>query len=297
MKNMRVFVTGATGFIGSAVVRELLDAGHQVVGLARSDKAAAALITAGAEVRRGGLDDLDSLRDGAASADGVIHLAFKHDFADFAAAAAADSLAIETMGAALEGTGKALVATSGTLMLTPGSLGTEEDASSQTTPRRSEEAALALARRGVRSSIVRLAPSVHGEGEQGFVPTLIGIAREKGVSAYVGDGLNRWPAVHRLDAARLFRLALEKGVAGAIFHGVADEGVPFRDIAGVIGRHLNLPVISVAREEADAHFGWISFAASTDNPSSSALTQKHLGWRPVHPALIPDLEQGHYFNS
>ena len=297
MDMMRVFVTGATGFIGSAVVRELLNAGHQVVGLARSDKSVAALIAAGAEVHKGDLDDLNSLREGAGSADGVIHLAFKHDFASFEAAAAADRLAIEAMGAALQGTGKPFVATSGTLMLTPGILGTEEQASTQSTPRRSEEAALALAEHGVRSSVVRLAPSVHGEGEQGFVPTLIGIARLKEVSAYIGDGSNRWPAVHQLDAARLFRLALEKGDSGAVYHGVADEGVPFRDIAGIIGRHLNLPVLSITSEEAAAHFGWLSFAASTDNPTSSALTQERLGWQPVHPALIPDLEQGHYFNK
>lgn len=297
MITMRVFVTGATGFIGSAVVRELLDAGHRVVGLARSDRSAAALTAAGADVHHGDLDDLDSLREGAGSADGVIHLAFKHDFTSFEAAAAADALAIEAMGAALKGTGKPFVATSGTLMLMPGILGTEEQASIQSTPRRSEEAALVLAGHGVRSSIVRLAPSVHGEGEQGFVPTLIGIARQKGVSAYVGDGRNRWPAVHQLDAARLFRLALEKGDTGAIYHGVADEGVPFRDIAGVIGRQLNLPVRSITREEADAHFGWLSFAASTDNPTSSALTKERLGWQPVYPALIADLEQGHYFNN
>ncbi|WP_379970305.1 SDR family oxidoreductase [Ectobacillus sp. sgz5001026] len=294
---MRVFVTGATGFIGSAVVRELIDVGHQVVGLARSNKAAEALEAAGADVLLGSLDDLDSLRSGASEADGVIHLAFKHDFLDFAAAAESDSLAIEAIGTALEGTGKPLVVTSGTLMLSPGRLGTEEDASIQSTPRRSEEAAIALAGRGVRSSVVRLAPSVHGQGDHGFVPALISIAHEKGISAYVGEGRNHWPAVHRLDAARLFRLALEKGAAGAIYHGVADEGVPFRDIAGVIGRHLNLPVLSISREEADAHFGWLSFAASTDNPASSALTQDRLGWRPIHPALIPDLEQGHYFNS
>lgn len=294
---MRVFVTGATGFIGSAVVRELLDAGHRVVGLARSDRSAAALTAAGADVHHGDLDDLDSLREGAGSADGVIHLAFKHDFTSFEAAAAADALAIEAMGAALKGTGKPFVATSGTLMLMPGILGTEEQASMQSTPRRSEEAALALVGHGVRSSIVRLAPSVHGEGEQGFVPTLIGIARQKGVSAYVGDGLNRWPAVHQLDSARLFRLALEKGDTGAIYHGVADEGVHFRDIAGVIGRQLNLPVRSITREEADAHFGWLSFAASTDNPTSSALTKERLGWQPVYPSLIADLEQGHYFNN
>jgi len=294
---MRVFVTGATGFIGSAVVRELIDAGHQVVGLARSDKAAAALTAAGADIHRGSLEDLDSLRSGASAADGVIHLAFNHDFANFAANAATDSLAIEAIGAALEGTGKPLVATSGTLMLAQGRLGTEDDASAQTTPRRSEETALALAARGVRASVVRLAPSVHGPGELGFVPTLISIAREKGVAAYVGDGLNRWSAVHRLDAARLFRLALEKGAAEAVYHGVADESVPFRDIAGVIGRHLNVPAVSIPREEADAHFGWIAFAALADNPASSSLTRERLGWQPANPSLIADLEQGHYFNS
>jgi nucleoside-diphosphate-sugar epimerase len=294
---MRIFVTGATGFIGSAVVRELIDAGHQVVGLARSDKAAVSLTAAGAEVYRGALDDLDSLRDGAAAADGIIHLAFIHDFSDYAAAAETDRLAIEAIGAALEGSDKPFVVTSGTLMLTPGRLGTEEDAPIPTTPRHSEKAAIALASRGVRSSIVRLAPSVHGPGDHGFVPTLIDIARAKGVSAYIGDGSNRWPAVHRLDAARLFRLAVEAAPAGSRLHGVGDEGVPFRDIAGVIGRHLNLPVVSIPREEADAHFGWLSFAAPADNPTSSALTQERLGWRPVHPALIPDLEQGHYFNS
>jgi len=292
---MRVFVTGATGFIGSAVVRELIDAGHQVVGLARSDKGASALKEAGADVHRGSLEDLDSLRGGASAADGVIHLAFNHDFSNFAASAETDSLAIDAIGSALEGTGKPLVVTSGTLMLKPGTLVTEKDVSSQTTPRRSEEAAFALVERGVRASVVRLAPSVHGLGDHGFVWSLIGMARDNGVSAYIGDGLNRWPAVHRLDAARLFRLALEKGSAGARYHGVGDEGVPFRDIAGVIGRHLNLPAVSIAPEEAEAHFGWLAFAASADNPASSALTRERLGWRPAHPGLIPDLEEGHYF--
>jgi nucleoside-diphosphate-sugar epimerase len=275
----------------------LIDAGHQVVGLARSDKAAASLTATGAEVYRGALDDLDSLRDGAAAADGVIHLAFIHDFSDFAAAAETDRLAIEAIGAALEGSDKPFVVTSGTLMLTPGRRGGVAGRARPTPPRRSEEAAIALAKRGVRSSVVRLAPSVHGPGDHGFVPTLIDIARTKGVSAYIGDGSNRWPAVHRLDAARLFRLAVEAAPAGSRMHGVGDEGVPFRDIAGVIGRHLNLPVVSISREEADAHFGWISFAASADNPTSSALTQERLGWRPMHLALILDLEQGHYFNS
>ncbi|MFH5181893.1 SDR family oxidoreductase [Paenibacillus sp. TAB 01] len=294
---MRIFVTGATGFIGSAVVQELLAAGHQAVGLARSDQAAAALKSAGADVHRGALDDLDSLQKGAAAADGVIHLAFVHDFLNFAAAAETDRQAIEAIGAALQGSGKPLVVTSGTMMLPQGRLGTEEDAPLATTPRQSESAALALVERGVRSSVVRLAPSVHGPGDHGFVPQLIRIARDKGVSACIGDGSNRWPAVHRLDAARLFRLAVEAAPAGSRLHGISDEGVPFRDIAGVIGRHLNLPVVSVSREDAAAHFGWLSGFAAADNPASSAKTQQLLGWKPVHSALIPDLEEGHYFSS
>jgi nucleoside-diphosphate-sugar epimerase len=298
---VRVFVTGATGYIGSAVVRELMGAGHQVVGLARSDTAAAALTAAGAQVHRGALDDHDSLHEGAAAADGVIHLAFMHDFADYAGAGAADLRAVEAIGAALDGSGKPFVVTSGTSVVTPGRLATEEDAPdprSSGVPRiASENAAIALAERGVRSSIVRLAPSVHGPGDSGFVPSLIGIARDKGVSAVVEDGTNRWPAVHRLDAARLFRLAVEAAPAGSRLHGADDEGVPFRDIADVIGRHLNLPLVSISRDEADAHFGWLSAIASTDNPTSSASTQKLLGWRPAHPALIPDLEEGHYFND
>jgi nucleoside-diphosphate-sugar epimerase len=298
---MRIFVTGATGFIGSAVVRELIEAGHQAVGLARSDKAAALLTAAGAGVHRGALDDLDSLHAGAASADGVIHLAYMHDFSDYAGAGVADLRAVETIGAALEGSGKPFVVASGTLGITPGRLGTEEDPGdpgSAAAPRvASENAAIALAEHGVRSSVVRLAPSVHGLGDRGFVPTLIDIARAKGVSAYVGDGLNRWPAVHRLDAARLFRLAVEAASAGSRLHGVSDEGVPVREIAEVIGHQLKLPVVSIAAEEAGQHFGWLSAMVMIDNPTSSALTRERLGWRPMHPTLIPDLEQGHYFNG
>lgn len=300
---MRVFVTGASGHIGSLVVPELLDAGHQVVGLARSDKSAAALTAAGAAVQRGTLDDLASLREAAAAADGVIHLAYMHDFADYAGAGAADRRAIEAIGEALEGTDKPFVVTAGTLtlafVLTPGQLGTEQDGIPTGTPpgpRASENAALALAQRGVQSSAVRLAPSVHGPADlHGFAPRLIGIARDKGVSAYVGDGSTRWPAVHELDAAHLYRLALEQAPAGSVLHGVGDEGVPFRDIAAAIGRHLNLPVVSISRDEADAHFGFLGALVAVDNPTSSALTQELLGWRPVHPGLLADLDQGHYF--
>ncbi|MFE5369456.1 SDR family oxidoreductase [Streptomyces mirabilis] len=300
---MRVFVTGATGFIGSAVVRELLEAGHQVLGLARSDTAAAALTAVGAEAHRGSLDDPDRLHEGAAAADGVIHLAFNHDFSDYVANGKLDLGAVEALGAALEGTGKPLVVTSGTLMLTmmaPGRLGTEEivpDPGSEAPRIASESAAMALAARGVRASVLRLSPTVHGEGDKGFVPSLIGIARETGVSAFVGDGSNRWPAVHRLDAAHLFRLALEAAPAGSILHGAAEEGVPLRDIAEFIGRRLKLPVAGITTEDASRHFGFLAAAVSLDNPTSSALTRKLLGWRPEHPALVPDLEAGHYFND
>jgi nucleoside-diphosphate-sugar epimerase len=295
---MKVFVTGATGFIGSAVVQELIQAGHQVLGLARSDSAARSLIAAGAQVHRGSLEDVESLRTGAAAADGVIHLGFIHDFNNYASAAEKDRRAIETVGAALAGSDRLLIVTSGTMLAQrQGPLAREQDPPNPGFPRKSEEAALTMASRGVRVSVLRLPPSVHGDGDHGFVPALIGIAHKKGVSAYVGDGLNRWPAVHRLDAAHLYKLILEKAPAAATFHGVADEGIPVREIAQVIGQQLNVPVVAKSREESAAHFGWIGHFFSLDNPTSSRLTQEQLGWQPKHPGLIAELEQGRYFES
>jgi nucleoside-diphosphate-sugar epimerase len=298
---MRVFVTGATGFIGSAVVSELIEAGHQVTGLARSDQAAAALTANGAAVHRGSLEDPASLRSGAAAADGVIHTAYIHDFSennDAAAYARIDRRAIETIGEALAGSGRPLVVASG-LVHVAGRPATEEDDAPDNPayPRVSEPVALSLAGRGVRVSVVRLPPSVHGAGDHAFIPALIGIARAKGRSAYVGDGSNHWAAVHRLDAARLFRLALEAAPAGTRLHGVDDEGVPFRDIAEVIGRHLNLPVTGLSPDVAQDHFGLFTLFASMDITASSVLTRKQLDWEPTQPALLADLEAGHYFDG
>jgi len=292
---MRVFVTGASGWIGSAVVPELLGAGHQVLGLARSDSSAAAIAAAGAEVLRGDLGDLDTLRAGAAGSDGVIHLAFIHDFSDFEASIGADRRAIETLGAALEGSGKPLVIASGTPAV-PGRLAIEGDESASGSPAAARVAnahvALSMAAQGVRSSVVGLPRTVHGDGDRhGFIARLVGIARDSGVSGYIGDGSNRWPAVHVLDAAHLFRLAAEQAPAGSRLHAVGDEGVPIREIAEVIGRHLNLPTASVPAED----FGWLGHILAIDQPASSAQTRTLLGWQPVQPGLIEDLDKGHYF--
>jgi nucleoside-diphosphate-sugar epimerase len=297
---MHVFVTGATGHIGSAVVTELLDAGHRVTGLARSDEGAAALTAKGATPHRGDLDDLDGLRAAAAASDGVVHLAFKHDFSDFVGAAETDLRAVEAMGEVLAGSDRPFVNTSGTLLLAgvaQGRVATENDTADGGPRVDSENAVIALAERGVRSSVIRLSPLVHSNlDHHGFAHHLINTAREKGVSAFVGDGSNRWPGVHTLDAAHLYRLALETAPAGTRLHGVADEGVPFRDIAGVIARHLNVPTVSIPAEEA-GHFGFLALFAQLDNPTSNALTQKVLDWHPERPGLIEDLEAGHYFGE
>jgi nucleoside-diphosphate-sugar epimerase len=306
---MRILVTGASGWIGSAVVPELIGAGHQVTGLARSDASALALAAAGAGVHRGTLDDLDSLRSAAVASDGVIHLAFKHDLAfsgDFTGAADADRRAIEIFGEALAGSGRPLVIASGLLGLAPGRVATERDGTgSAAVPlaggmhRRlvNAQLTLALAARGVRSSVLRLPPTVHGEGDHGFLATVVGIARGTGVSGYIGDGSSRWPAVHVLDAARLFRLAVESAPAGSVLHAGADEGVPIRHIAEVIGRHLGVPVAGVSPQDAGQHFTWLAGFLATDSPASSALTRELLGWQPTQPGLIEDLDKGHYFHS
>lgn len=293
---MKVFVTGASGFVGSAVINELLANGHQVVGLARSDESAAAIAAAGAEVLRGSLADLDSLRKGAESADGVIHCAFIHDFSNYAAAAEADRQALELFGEVLAGSDRPLIATGGTAGLAPGQLATEDTPSPDASPRFSEKVALALASQGLRASVMRLPPSVHGAGDHGFVPQIIAIARQKGVSAYPGEGSNRWASVHRFDAARLYRLALESAPAGTRLHAIGDEGVSVRAIAEVIGRHLNLPVVSLPLAQASEHFGFLGPFFSLDMAASGQLTQERFDWHPTQPGLIADLDQDHYFN-
>jgi nucleoside-diphosphate-sugar epimerase len=288
---MRVFLTGATGFLGSAIIPELIGAGHQVLGLARSDAGAASLLTAGAAVHRGDIEDLDSLRRGAALSDGVIHTAFNHDFSKYKENCETDRRAVEALGSALEGSDRPLIVTSGTGMVAPGRLGTEDDepVPSAVMPRSaSEEAAASVASRGVRVSVVRL-PQVHDRTKFGLVSYLMAIAREKRVSAYVGEGRNRWPAVHRLDAAALYKLAFEKGAARARYHAVGEEGVPVREIAEAIGRNLNVPTVSLSAEEAGAHFGWLGMFVALDMPASSAKTRERLGWQPSHPTLVADL--------
>lgn len=310
---MRVFVTGASGWIGSAVVPDLIGAGHQVVGLARSDASADALTAAGVTVVRGSLDDLEVLSSASAAADGVIHLAFDHEVAflggDFKGAADRDRRAVEAMGEGLTGSDKPFVLASGTPAV-PGSVATELDGH-EIPPGAADDPVLAgpmarmataewvlsLASRGVRSSVVRLPRTNHGEGDQGFVSTLVRTAREKGVAGYYGDGGNRWPAVHRLDSADMFRIALEKAPAASTLHAVSDEGVSLRDIAEVIGRYLDVPVASVPREEAEEHFGWLAMVLSTDQPASSAVTRELTGWLPTQPGLIDDLDKGHYFRT
>jgi nucleoside-diphosphate-sugar epimerase len=293
---MRVFVTGATGFIGTAIVKELINTGHQVLGLTRSDAGAKSLIAAGAQVHRGDLNDLESLRSGAATSDGVIHTAFNHDWSKFGENCEMDGRAIETLGAVLKGSDRPLIVSGGLALLAPGRVATEADPPlphSRSLPRVSETTAVSLAEQGVRASTMRL-PQVHDTRKQGLVTYLIATARQKGVSAYVGDGLNRWPAAHVLDVATLYRLAIEKGSPGDRYHAVAEEGVPLREIAEAIGRGLNLPVVSKTPEQAGEHFGFLGFFVGGDMRASSAQTQQRFGWRPTGPGLISDLDNMRY---
>lgn len=293
-----MFVTGATGFIGSAVIQELLDSGHRVLGLARSDASAAALQAVGAEAHRGALNDLESLRRGAAAADGVIHTAWVQNFSDMAGSAAVDLRAIEAMGETLEGSGRPLVVTSGVAALPGGRLSTENDDLEQVWGRAATEAAaLALAERGVRTSVIRPAPSVHGVGDKGFVAIMVAAAREHGRSAYIGDGANGWPAVARADAAHLYCLALDAAPAGTRLHAVGEQGVPLREVAEAIGRGLDLPVVSLSGDDAAAHFGFAAPFAALDVEASNALTYERVGWRPTGPGLVTDIDQGHYFSG
>lgn len=290
---MRVFVTGATGFVGAAVVNELIANGHQVLGLARSDAGAAALEAMGADVQKGSLEDLESLQRGAKAADAVIHTAFNHDFSRFVQSCEDDRRVVEALGDALAGTAKTLIVTSGSGVVH--GFATEDSEPGQHARAASEHAAAAVASRGVRTMIVRL-PQVHGDGDHAFVPLTINLAREKGEAVYIGDGSNRWPAVHRFDAARLYRLALEKGTSFR-YHAVAEEGVPFRDIAEITGRRLSIPVVSKTKDEAAAHFGWFIHFASADMPASSAKTRAELGWNPAGPKLLPDMDRPIYFQQ
>lgn len=296
---MYIFVTGATGWIGSAVVPELQNAGYKVLGLARSDAAAASVAALGADVQRGDLEDLDGLRAAAAASDGVVHLGYNHDFSRMEAAARTDLAAINAIGAALEGTDRPFVIASGVLGLASGRAATEQDVADPSLHPRiaGVQAALSFATRGVRPSSVRFAPTVHGHGDHGFIATLVGIAREKGVSGYIGDGVSRWPAVHRLDAANLVRLAVDSAPAGTALHAIAEEGIPTRTIAEAIGRGLDLPVISIPADQAGDQFGWIARFFGTDCRASSTATRQRFGWTPVQPGLIADLDAGHYFTQ
>jgi nucleoside-diphosphate-sugar epimerase len=294
---MRIFVTGATGFVGSAVVQELIGAGHQVRALARSDAAAQRLKEWGADVHRGDLEDLDSLARGAANADGVIHCAFNHDFSKFEANSAMDRRAIETLGGTLEGSERPLIVTSGLALIAPGRLALESDQGpkpSPVFPRASEATAAELAARGVRVAVVRLPPTVHGEGDHQFVPTLVRLARERRAAAYIGDGSNRWAAVHRFDAARVYRLAIERGAVDGPYHAIAEEGIAFRDIAGAIGRGLDVPVVSKSGSDAKDYFTWFEMFAGMDLAGSSARTRARLGWEPERPGLLEDIAHAGY---